>query len=410
MSPLRTILSALQSVGANKLRSLLTLLGVVIGVASVIALMSIGRGVTESVTSFLEGLNPNVLQVWSDGPEGLTLADAYALLDPVMAPSIDAVAPESSSFDVISVVDGFGARSTSGQIRGITPESQIVNGYTIHVGDFIAVPHIANSADVAVLDSRMSERLFSGRNPIGETIKVGKWQMTVIGVLEEQGGGDFFGFGEASVLVPITTLNSRFGGGGRSLTGEPFVSSIGVLIGDLENVERGEDEIRRVLRLRHRVTSDRDRFEIFNQQAELEDIQGAIFALTLFLGSVASISLLVGGIGIMNIMLVSVTERTREIGIRKAIGARRRDILMQFVTESIVLSLVGGIIGVLIGMGVAQLMNITIFASEEDLMTVVSGDITALALGVAMLTGLVFGIYPALRASLLHPIEALRYE
>ena len=231
----------------------------------------------------------------------------------------------------------------------------------------------------------------------------------VIGVLEDTGGGGFFGFGEPRVLVPITTHSSRFAYQ-RSLTGEVLVSSIGVLVGSLDNVERAEDEIRRLLRLRHRITGERDGFEIFSQQEELEDIRGAILAMTLFLGSVASISLLVGGIGIMNIMLVSVTERTREIGIRKAIGARRMDILMQFVTESVVLSLVGGIIGVLLGMGVAELMNITLFAQEEDLSTVVSADITALALGVAMLTGLVFGIYPALRASLLHPIEALRYE
>ncbi len=409
MNPLLTILSALQSVWANKLRSLLTLLGVVIGVAAVISLLSMGRGVEEEITSFVAELNPNVLIVWPRGSADLTIDDAYALADPVTAPSIDAVAPEIQSFGDVSVVDAFGARSTSGQIVGVTPESQDVAGHRIEVGDFIAVPHVANSADVAVLGSRMAGELFGGRNPIGQTVKVRDRQMTVIGVLQEKGGGGFtFGFGEQTLLAPITTVSSRFGSG-RTLAGDLLVSAVHVQVNDIQNVERAEREVRAVLRLRHGLADRPDDFEVFNQQREVQSAQSAVLAFTLFLGSIAGISLLVGGIGIMNIMLVSVTERTREIGIRKAIGARRRDILMQFVTEAIVLSLSGGIIGVLLGIGVARLIDITLFA-EEDFKTVVSADITALALGVAMLTGLVFGIYPALRASLLHPIEALRYE
>ena len=405
MSPQRTILSALQSVGANKLRSLLTLLGIVIGVAAVISLMSIGRGVQESVTSFIQDLGTNILFVSPAGGD-LTLDDAYALADPVLAPSVDQVAPEINVFGDINTTDEFGARTVFAEITGVTPEYQEVRGYEVDIGSFIGIPHVSGASDVVVLGAQASVDLFLGRNPVGQTVKISGREMTVIGVLESRGGGAF-GFEDTRVLIPITTAYRRVSAD-RTFEGVVGVDTISVLVGDADNMEKAEGEVSRILRLRHRIT-DEDDFEVRNQQQALQAFQDTTRAFVLFLGSIASISLLVGGIGIMNIMLVSVTERTREIGIRKAIGARRWDILSQFVLEAVLLSLGGGIIGVLLGMLIAQGMNVTFFANE-DIRTVVSTDITALALGVSMLIGLVFGIYPAMRAAALHPIEALRYD
>ena len=405
MSPLRVFISALSSVGANKLRSLLTLLGIVIGVAAVISLMSIGRGVQDSVTSFIEDLGTNILFV-SGTSNTLTLDDAYALLDPVMAPSVGAVAPEVNTFDTVTLTDGYVANSTSTQIVGVTPEYIPVREYEVEYGDFISVAHVANASDVAVLGSSVAEELFGVRNPVGQTVKLGGRQTLVIGVLKSR-GGSAFGFEDQRVLVPITTAHRRLQVQ-RSIRGDVVVDTINVRVADIDDIDKAQDEISRVLRLRHRIT-DEDDFEIANQQDALEAFQDTTQAFVLFLGSIASISLLVGGIGIMNIMLVSVTERTREIGIRKAVGAKRRDIVFQFLTEATLLSLSGGIIGVLLGMGIARLMNVTLFA-EEEIRTVVSTDVTVLALGVSIMIGLVFGIYPAIRAASFHPIEALRYE
>ena len=367
--------------------------------------MSIGRGVQESVTSFIQDLGTNILFVSPAGGD-LTLDDAYALADPVLAPSVDQVAPEINVFGDINTTDEFGARTVFAEITGVTPEYQEVRGYEVDIGSFIGIPHVSGASDVVVLGAQASVDLFLGRNPVGQTVKISGREMTVIGVLESRGGGAF-GFEDTRVLIPITTAYRRVSAD-RTFEGVVGVDTISVLVGDADNMEKAEGEVSRILRLRHRIT-DEDDFEVRNQQQALEAFQDTTRAFVLFLGSIASISLLVGGIGIMNIMLVSVTERTREIGIRKAIGARRWDILSQFVLEAVLLSLGGGIIGVLLGMLIAQGMNVTFFANE-DIRTVVSTDITALALGVSMLIGLVFGIYPAMRAAALHPIEALRYD
>ena len=270
MSPLRTLLSALQSVGGNKLRSLLTLLGIVIGVAAVISLMSIGRGVQVSVTSFIQDLGTNILFV-SPSTGSLTLDDAYALVDPVLAPSVDQVAPEINAFGNVTVIDEFGARTISGEITGVTPEYREVRGYEVDIGDFVGLPHVINASDVAVLGAQASVDLYGGRNPVGRRIKVNGRQMTVIGVLESRGGGAF-SFEDNRVLIPITTAFRRISAD-RTVEGVAGVDTISVLVEDVEDMERAENEVGRILRLRHRIT-DEDDFDIRNQQAALEAFRG----------------------------------------------------------------------------------------------------------------------------------------
>ena len=251
-------------------------------------------------------LAPNILFI-SPTDGSLSLDDAYALVDPVLAPSVDDVAPEINAFGNVTAIDEFGARTISGEITGVTPEYREVRGYEVDVGDFIGIPHVVNASDVAVLGARASVDLFGGRNPVGRTIKVNGRQMTVIGVVESRGGGAF-GFEDNRVLVPITTAFRRISAD-RTVEGGVGVNTISVLVGDVDNMERAEAEVSRILRLRHRIT-DEDDFDIRNQQQALEAFQETTQAFVLFLGAIASISLIVGGIGIMNIMLVSVTERT----------------------------------------------------------------------------------------------------
>ena len=408
--------------GANKLRAGLTLLGIVIGVAAVISLMSIGRGAQEAITSNIEELGTNLLFIrpgsasegFRGGPFGggsfggpdnptLTLEDARSLLDPVFSPSVSAVAPEISSFGQLEV----GRVSMFSEILGVTPEYRSVRNFPVASGQFISESHVNSRATVAVLGSRVAEELFGFRNPVGQTLRINGRQFTVLGVLESQGGGGFGIVRDVIVLVPITTAYHRLESQ-RTTQGEVNVSLINVHVGDLEDMDRAVAEVATVLRLRHRITGEDD-FTITNQREIIETFEETTNTFVVFLGAIAGISLLVGGIGIMNIMLVSVTERTREIGIRKAMGARRRDILLQFLTEATVLSLGGGVIGVLLGVGLSRLIDSS-GVLGEDFGTLVSADIAVLALVVSAAIGLFFGIYPAMRAARLHPIEALRYE
>ena len=404
MTPRIIILTALLSLGANKLRAGLTLLGIVIGVAAFVTLMAIGRGAQQSITSNIESLGSNLLFVTPlptiDGTSSLTLEDAEALVDPVFAPAVVQVAPEISSFGFIVA----GRVSTGGEILGVTPSYESVRLYSVASGQFISRMHVDNRSTVAVLGSQVSEDLFGLRDPVGQTIRINDRQFTVIGVLSK--GGSAFGSQDYQVLTPITTAYYRLSSQ-RTTQGSITVQTITVQVADAESMDAAQRQVETILQLRHRITYEND-FYVRNQQEIIETLEEATEVFVIFLAAIAGISLLVGGIGIMNIMLVSVTERTREIGIRKAVGAKRRDILLQFLSEATILSIGGGVVGVLLGIVLARVMDRVM--GDADIQTVASGDVTVLALIVSAAIGLFFGIYPAMRAARLHPIEALRYE
>ena len=409
MSPLAILRSALSSLGANKLRTGLALLGIVIGVAAVIGAMAVGRGAQEAITSRIQSLGTNLLFVRPEASgqaqgfaSTLTLDDAYALLDPVSAPSVAAVAPELSTSGQIVA----GRENTFAQVIGVTPEYQFVRSNSVGSGQFISAAHVGNISEVAVLGSQVAEDLFGFRDPVGQNVRINRRQFAVVGVLESQ-GGSVLGNLDNQVLVPITTAYYRLASQ-RTTQGSITVQAVNVQVESADIMDDAIQQIATVLRLRHRVTGEDD-FTVTNQQEIIETLEETQETFVILLGAIAGISLLVGGIGIMNIMLVSVTERTREIGIRKAVGAKRRDILYQFVSEATLLSFGGGVAGAVLGVTLSRLLDGRNLGGRT-FDTAVSGDITVLALAVAAAIGLFFGIYPAVRASRLHPIEALRYE
>ena len=402
MSPLETIKTAVSSLGANKLRAGLALLGIVIGVTAVITLMSIGRGAADEITGLIQGLGTNLLFVQPQGQGQLTLGDAEALVDPVYTPSVLAAAPEINTGATIAA----GRENTFSTVVGATPEYLEARNLDLAEGMFITFPHVHNRDEVIVLGGTVSEWLFQNRNPVGEYVRLNGRRFRVIGVLEKEGG---FGFGsfDFQVIVPITTAYYRMSGE-RTTSGDVIVSLINVQVKDVEQVDEAIEETSGVLRLRHRITGQDD-FLVTSQQETIDTLQETTNTLVVFLGAIAGISLLVGGIGIMNIMLVSVTERTREIGIRKAMGAKRRDILFQFVTEATALSIGGGLLGVAIGFWMTNAIDGRTLVGQT-FTTSFNNQFAILALVVSAGIGLFFGIYPAIRASRLHPIDALRYE
>jgi putative ABC transport system permease protein len=410
------ISTALASIGANKLRASLTLLGIVIGVSSVIAMMAVGRGAQVSVTARISDLGTDLITV-RPGAEALRFAffggggssdvlsfeDALALKDDVFAPDVRLVAPENS-FSGQAVV---GSKNTFVSGVGVTAEYLEARNLKIASGRNISNADVENISLVTVLGSETSETLFGQRDPIGATIKYSGREFTVVGVLESQEGTIFNP--DSSVLVPITTAHYRINNG-KGLVDSIAVSSINVLASSEDTVDDARVDISTVLRLRHELAADEeDDFLITTQQDTIETLEGTQGTFVILLGSIAGISLLVGGIGVMNIMLVSVTERTREIGIRRAVGAKRRDVLFQFVTEAVLMTFVGGILGVLAGWAIAHFGNGTTI-DGDIIETVIETHIAVIALGVSVVVGLFFGIYPAVRAASLNPIEALRHE
>jgi len=405
---------ALTALGANRLRSSLTVLGLVIGIAAVITLMSIGRGAESTVTSYIEDLGTNLIfvQPGADVDQGvrgstgtgstLTMDDAKSLEDSLQTPAISMIAPEKATLAQV-VARGENLRS---RILGVTPEYEQVRNFSVEQGLFISEQHLQSRAMVAILGSSVKETLFEDSNPIGQRILVNGKPFTVIGILERM-GGTFQGLQDEIIVVPITTVQYRLSSN-RTTEGKQTIQQINVQIGDGHDIEEAKSQIRQVLRIEHQINGEDD-FSLTSQEEVIDAFSGIIGTFTLFLGAVAAISLVVGGIGVMNIMLVSVTERTREIGIRKAIGATRRDILLQFLMESGLLSLVGGAIGVMFGWGLSKLFSRFEF-NEQTIETLVSPDIVLLALTVSVGIGLFFGIYPATRASKLDPIEALRHQ
>jgi len=411
-----SLTTALKSLTANKLRSALTMLGIIIGVAAVIGLMSIGRGVEASITSTLEGLGSNAIYVIPQTPGAtgfggltgsmptLSVDDAEALADPSRVRAVASVAPVGSNYaDVIA-----GSESITTSITGTTPAYMGAMGYSLVSGQFISERNVTHRDMVAVLGDKTARDLFGEADPVGQKVKIKGRRFTVVGVLAAKGGAMMGISQDEMVLVPITTYHSRLFTQ-RTASGEDAVQSIIVEVTSAESVNGAILDIEDVLRQRHRLGSgDEDDFAAISQEQILSTVQQITGVLTLLLGAIAGISLLVGGIGIMNIMLVSVTERTREIGIRKAVGAKRRDILRQFLLEAAVISLVGSAVGIAAGVIMARLFSRLSFAGEA-FTTVVSADIIILAISVAIFIGLVSGIYPALRAARLNPIDALHY-
>ncbi len=406
MKFIESFIIAIRSLSANKLRSSLTMLGIIIGVGAVITLMSVGRGTQAMVTSRFEEMGTNLLMVMGarGAANSLTLEDAEALTDPNITPSVVRVAPQNqSSAGVIA-----GSESITTTINGVTPDSQWVQNYTVDLGRFISDRNIEERDMVAVLGNDLSQDLFGSDNSVGQQIKIAGRLFTVIGVLEAKGGAFMGRSADDMLVIPITTFQSRLFPQ-RTATGETVVQTINVQVASPELTEKATQEISAVLRERHRLlASDENDFTFISQEEIISAVSEMTDIFTIVLGAIASISLLVGSIGIMNIMLVSVTERTREIGIRKAVGAKRRDILVQFLLEATMLGLAGGGIGIVGGWllsGLISRLNI----GGQTLQTLVSPDIMILAISVSVFVGMASGVYPALRAARLNPVDALHY-
>jgi len=408
MSIYESLRTALTALSTNKMRAFLTMLGIIIGVGAVITLSSLGQGVQTMVSDQIGSLGANMLMIVARQVEGatsravLTLSDAEALADPLDVPALAAVAPEQSGY--LRVTHGEEGASLS--VVATVPEYELVRSLDMAMGSFLTPMDLEDRARVAVLGWGAYVELFAeGDYPLGAIVNAEGTRFRVVGVLEERGGMGPMGRQDDTIYVPMTTGLSRLFPE-RTLSGEHPVGVIYTAVIDESRTEAAEEQIRELLRGRDGLDSDDDDdFQIISQQ-EMIDVSTQITGvLTLFLGAIAGISLLVGGIGIMNIMLVTVTERTREIGIRKAVGATSNTILVQFLIEALVLTMSGGLIGILLGIGASQLLSRFMDVAPE-----VTVGIVSLAAGVACLVGLTFGVYPAMRAARLHPIEALRHE
>ena len=402
------LIEALESLNANKMRSGLTILGIVIGVAAVIAMLGVGNGAQASITGSINDIGTNILFVFSGNndadvrnPRPLTIKDSEALQDPFAAPSVQAVAPGIQSQHEISG----GGEKTIVQVNGIVPIHAQVRNETLSEGEFITESQLLGRASVAIIGQDTADAIFGRKSGVtGETIRIDGQPFRIIGVLESKGGG-MMGSQDNRVLIPLTTATTRLKSGASDTVDIIYVQAVSA-----EAVPSAAEEVSQILRTRHRNEVGVDDFTVFTQQDFLTTAESITGVFTIFLGGIAAISLLVGGIGIMNIMLVSVVERTREIGLRKALGARKSDILTQFLAESSLLSGLGGIIGIILGwllaIGIEQISIIL----ESPFKTAISADSILLATLFSAAIGLFFGIYPANRAASLEPVEALRYE
>jgi putative ABC transport system permease protein len=385
-------------------------LGIVIGVAAVIAMLAVGNGAQASITGSINQVGTNLLFVFSGvrdnenvhNPRPVTLNDAAALLDPYAAPHVQAVAPAlQGSGDAV-----FAGQTKTTTIIGATPEYEAVRNIGLLEGTFISQDQYLGRASVVIVGVDVADKLFGHRDGVvGETVRIEGQPFRVVGVLGPQ-GGSAFGSADNQIIVPLSTARARL----LSRTGEGTVDIIFIQAVDFQAVPSASEEVAQILRTRHHTPIGQDDFTVFTQESILSTIQSVTGVLTIFLGGIAAISLLVGGIGIMNIMLVSVTERTREIGLRKALGARRRDILIQFIAESSLLSLIGGFVGIIFGWLISFVVGRIAAATGNNFTPIVGLDAILLATLFSAAVGLFFGIYPANRAASLEPVEALRYE
>ena len=413
MDVIESLRLATRGLAANKMRSLLTMLGIIIGVGAVIALLSIGQGAQNAITEQIQDIGSNLIfvvpgsltQAGASFGAGtlasLSLKDAEAIANQANCPDCAAVAPQRSG--VAQII--YRSANTSATVVGTTPEYAFVRKLPLAEGSFFNGQESARASRVAILGGAIAEDLFDLEVALGQTIRIDRVPFRVIGVLEEQGIGGGGANLDMQVFVPLTTARARLFGSLVAKGGGDAVSLINVSAVSEQRVDAAVEQITEVLRARHRIQYQEDDFTATSQQDILGVFNQVTSILTIFLTAIAAISLLVGGIGIMNIMLVSVTERTREIGIRKAVGAKRRDIMVQFLIEAMVLSILGGLIGIGFGAAAAALVSAT-----GVLDTGVSGQSVALAVGFSVSVGLFFGLYPATRAASLNPIDALRYE
>ncbi len=401
---------ALRALRAKPLRSVLTMLGIIIGVGAVIAMVSVGAGAQERVAEQIRALGSNLIIVlpgsmWSSGIRmglgtrpTITESDARAIAREL--PSVQSVAPVRRGTGQVIV----GNQNWSSIIQGTTPDLEETRQWPVVSGRWFTQEEMEGAAKVVLLGQTVLGNLFGGSDPVGQVIRVRETPLTVIGVLERKGQSNWGQDQDDTVVIPLTTAKKRVLG-----PSQPKADSVNVItvrVRDGENMKAVQDEIKDLLRQRHRLQAyQEDDFWIRNLSEMLQAEEESSRILTMLLAAIASVSLLVGGIGIMNIMLVSVTERTREIGLRMAVGARGRDILTQFLVEAVTLSLIGGIIGIVLGL--AGSWAIAYLASWR---TLINAQAILLAFGFSATVGIFFGFYPARKASLLNPIEALRYE
>ncbi|ACZ24751.1 protein of unknown function DUF214 [Veillonella parvula DSM 2008] len=399
-----SFLMAWASLVANKLRSLLTMLGIIIGVAAVIALVSIGNGVKQDIEDSISSLGSNLLVVMPGAPR-----------TPGVRPSQGSMKSlKISDYEVIAKLEGVKAASpmTNGSyvviyqnknwttsVAGVNSNFQDVNNWTMTSGRFFSDKNVQNRERVAVVGQTVVKNLFADEDPVGKEIRVKNIPFRVIGVLKSKGNGTMGNDQDDTVLIPYTTSMER-------VEGIDYLRMVYVVAKDDEGIDRLQADIENLLRVRHNIKdTNLDDFNIQNMKSIMETVAQTTGTFTLFLGAVAAISLVVGGIGIMNIMLVSVTERTREIGVRKALGATYSVIVTQFLIEAVVISLMGGFIGIAFGIGASKVIGMV-----SGMSTVVSVPTIIMSFAFSMAIGLIFGIYPARKAAKLNPIDALHYE
>ena len=399
-----SFLMAWASLVANKLRSLLTMLGIIIGVAAVIALVSIGNGVKQDIEDSISSLGSNLLVVMPGAPRTPGVRPSQGSMKSLKISDYEAIAKLEGVKAASPMTNGsyvviYQNKNWTTSVAGVNSNFQDVNNWTMTSGRFFSDKNVQNRERVAVVGQTVVKNLFADEDPVGKEIRVKNIPFRVIGVLKSKGNGTMGNDQDDTVLIPYTTSMER-------VEGIDYLRMVYVVAKDDEGIDRLQADIENLLRVRHSIKDPNlDDFNIQNMKSIMETVAQTTGTFTLFLGAVAAISLVVGGIGIMNIMLVSVTERTREIGVRKALGATYSVIVTQFLIEAVVISLMGGFIGIAFGIGASKLIGMA-----SGMSTVVSIPTIIMSFGFSMAIGLIFGIYPARKAAKLNPIDALHYE